>query len=136
MEITFEKLLLARDGFKVLSDENLPLKVSLAVTRVIKVLEEEFAVYTEAKNKLIRKFGEEDKSGNITVTDDNKMDFYEEHDKLLKETVKVDCSMISVDELEKFQNSFKCPHCEKLVDDNGFKIKPKILYSISDFLEQ
>jgi GTP:adenosylcobinamide-phosphate guanylyltransferase len=75
--------------------KDLPLKTSYALTKLVKEVETKSVVFQEAKNSIIKKYGEE-KDGGINVTKENMEVFLKEFDELLNIEEEYDFEKIEI----------------------------------------
>ena len=104
------------DGLLQIAGKNLPVKVSYAIAKNIKVLNEEFKTIEEQRIKLCEKYAKKDdtdkpitieKNGNqVYQFDDNdEQKVNEEYAELLEEETKLDIHKVNIHEFEKCDQS-------------------------------
>jgi len=123
MDVKLNALINAKEGFEVLLDLDLPIKTSYRVTKIVKIVNEEFQIYEEKRSSLVKKYGgevEEEVNGNIEkifkVLPENMSSFIEDHNELVSVDVSLDFEPL------------------KLSDLGDVKVKPKYLYMLGDFI--
>ena len=85
-------------------DQALPSKLSYAISRNVKKLEEEVRSYNEEREKICKRLAEKDEEGN-PITKDGKYDISDENKKILDEELEalldtdidVDIQMVDID---------------------------------------
>lgn len=79
MKITIRKILNDTNSLAVISQKQLPIKVSYAIAKNIKKLENELKIYNEERQKLIDKYCIKDEEGNNVIDENNNLKIADEH---------------------------------------------------------
>lgn len=98
MNISMEQCINALQGFSKLSSAKLPFKQSYQVAKNIKELEKVVTPFEEKRNEYIKELREKayDEDGKQVVPDESAKKFKEDVESLLKEKVKIDIVMVSI----------------------------------------
>ncbi len=83
-----------------LLEARLPVRVSYALVKFMRVVKSELTDLEDARQKLIRDYGTKDEAGNTTVQADKMEEFVEEFKKLLDQDVTFDAHKVSLVDLE------------------------------------
>ena len=79
MKITIRKILNDTNSLAVISQKQLPIKVSYAIAKNIKKLESELDIYNKERQKLIDKYCIKDEEGNNVIDENNNLKIADEH---------------------------------------------------------
>ena len=79
MNLTIRKILNDTNALVVISQKQLPIKVSYAISKNIKKLEKELKIYDEERQKLIDKYCIKDEEGNNVIDENNNLKIADEH---------------------------------------------------------
>lgn len=79
MKITIRKILNDTNSLAVISQKQLPIKVSYAIAKNIKKLESELKIYNEERQKLIDQYCIKDNEGNNVIDENNNLKIADEH---------------------------------------------------------
>jgi len=85
-------------SLKKLLIQDLPVKISFKLGKLIKPLNEEYKIFAENKKKLFTKYGEEEK-GQVKIKPENTKAFTKDFEELLNIEVEIDIPKIKVDDL-------------------------------------
>lgn len=99
-------------GLLKIAGKNLPVKVSYAIAKNIKVLNEEYKTIDEERIKLCEKYADKDEDGKSVkvekegkevyqFSDDNEEKVNEEYKELLETEAELDIHKVSIEEFEK-----------------------------------
>lgn len=99
MQITLSELKSIETPLSKLMEQKLPLKTSFKLSKVLKQIANELQALEEARQKLIRQYGEvEEETQSITIKDEAKLlQFQKEFSDFLKEEVELAFEPISID---------------------------------------
>jgi hypothetical protein len=100
MQVKLSEIYNAIEPLNKLSEMPLPVAISYKLVKLVKKLSDEVETIEKLRQKLIKKHGKEDESGNITVTEEKKQDFLNEFTTLLSSKIKVDFEPIPVESLK------------------------------------
>lgn len=75
MKLTNNQLLSSTKTLSILSQKDLPIKISFSIARNIKKIEDELKVYNAEREKLLNKYGEKDEKDKLIVDDKNQIKF-------------------------------------------------------------
>lgn len=101
MNITISEVLNAKPVLEKLVDEEISIKTAYRLSRIIKELNGELQHFEEQRQKLVHKHGEQQEDapeGNITVPEENMLDFQRELSELLTVDIELDCNPMHIDE--------------------------------------
>lgn len=92
------------DGLKVIVDKEIDINTSIKLTKIVKSVETEVDLFQKEKDKILKKYGELDESGELVVKDDQLkiLDipaFEKEYQKLLNTEVELDVPKVDVKDL-------------------------------------
>ena len=107
MKLTVGQLLAAQPALTKLAGQDLPIKASYAIARLLSALQRELIVAEDQRGKLVRKHGIE-ADGQITVTPENMEAFQEEFSVLAGSEIDIDCQALP---LSLIGCSDGCPAC-------------------------
>lgn len=79
MNLTIRKILNDANSLAVISQKQLPIKVSYAISKNIKKLEKELKIYNEERQKLIDKYCVKDDEGKNLIDENNNLKIADEH---------------------------------------------------------
>ena len=79
MKITIRNILNDTNSLAVISQKQLPIKVSYAIAKNIKKLESELKIYNEERQKLIDQYCIKDNEGNNVIDENNNLKIADEH---------------------------------------------------------
>lgn len=94
MKVSMGEIYMATSAMNKLIDAELPAKLSFRLVRVMRELNDALKSLEEQRSKLIKKYGQEDGDGNITVSEDNKNQFVNEFNELLGEQIEINWEQI------------------------------------------
>lgn len=99
MEVTLGQIYASFNLLSRIVDQQLPIKLAFRFTKLIRSLNQEYQSLEGLRDKLVKKYGEEQEGGAHRVTEENREGFLKEFQELLETTVEVDWEQISVDEV-------------------------------------
>ena len=99
MRVKLEKIYNSLDVFRKLMSQDLPLPMSLKFTKLFEGLNTHFNVLEAKRLELVKKFGEEQDTGETIVTDENKKTFLEEFQTVLDEEIDVNWNLVEVENM-------------------------------------
>lgn len=101
MELTLLELLNAKPMIESLSGRQLPARTSFRLARLIRTLNPELQAYTEARQKLLEKYGEpsEEDRNRYVIEEEQRPAFNGELDELLSTKVELAIEPMSIDAL-------------------------------------
>jgi uncharacterized HAD superfamily protein len=95
------------EGMNIFLQKELPIKISYKLSRLNKILIEEYQQFEESRKKLIDKYGSKDSDGNLITQDDlvqfneeNRVLFINEFSDLLDIDIHINFEPININELE------------------------------------
>lgn len=106
MKIKNEVLVNSINILSKLNNYELPIKLSYSIAKNIKIIDEELKIYTEERQKLINKYAEKDKDGNIITSEDGTVNILDSENwerdimELLKIENEINIKKIKIEELE------------------------------------
>lgn len=100
MKTTFRKLIEATEAFRKLSQQELEIKKAVEVSRLIKLLENEYGVFRENYSKLVKKYGkiENDKTEEYEFDAENAEKFKAEVEELMGVECQIDSEPIEIED--------------------------------------
>jgi hypothetical protein len=104
MKLSNEKLVNSIGVLSKLTNMELPIKLSYAISKNITKINRELVVYNKERQKLIEKYGEKDKEGNLKAKEDGTINILDidSFNKDLKEILEIETEVdIHVIDLEK-----------------------------------
>lgn len=130
MKVTSGEVFDGWESLQILSGMKLPVKVSLQVAKLARKLNDSYAVVEEVRNKLVRTYGQAQKSGELAVIFPTDMlsrpvspdweKFAREHDELMAQTVELDVEKIQL---------------PSVIDGKPLQIEPRILMALEKFID-
>ena len=92
MKLSNEKLVNSIDVLSKLTNMELPIKLSYAFSKNITNIDRELVAYNKEKRKLIKKYGEKDKEGNLKTKEDGTINILniDNFNKELKEILEIE----------------------------------------------
>jgi len=99
MKVKIREILESSSVLQKLTTTSLPVKTSYNILRNTRKISQEIEPFEKARTELVAKYGTEDESGKIVVTDSNLQIFYKEVGELLDEEIEVDIRPIKIDDL-------------------------------------
>lgn len=92
MKLSNEKLVNSIDVLSKLTNMELPIKLSYAFSKNITNIDRELVAYNKEKRKLIKKYGEKDKEGNLKTKKDGTINILniDNFNKELKEILEIE----------------------------------------------
>jgi hypothetical protein len=100
MQVKLSEVYNCIEPLNKLSELQLPLTVSYKLVKIVKKISDEIESIEKMRQKLIKKHGKEDESGNITVSEEKKTEFVNEFTTLLNTKIKLDFEPISLQEIK------------------------------------
>ena len=79
MNLTIRKILNDTNVLVAISQKQLPIKVSYAISKNIKKLEKELKIYNDERQKLIDRYWIKDEEGNNVIDENNQFKIADEH---------------------------------------------------------
>jgi len=122
----------AQEPLKKLVEQKFPVMVSYKLAKLVTKLNEQFKVIEEVRNGLIKKYGETDDKGTISVKQEGEgwTKFVEEFNELMSQEVEVVIEKVKLPE----KVAATCDKCNHNMD-KPFEIEPNILISLDKFVE-
>ncbi|MDU5106540.1 MULTISPECIES: hypothetical protein [unclassified Clostridium] len=124
MIIKNEKLVNSIGVLSKLTNMELPIKLSYAFSKNITKIDSELTVYNKERQKLIEKYGEKDKEGNLKTKEDGTINILDidSFNKDLKEILEIETEVdIHVIDLENINADINITPGELMVIDYMFK---------------
>ena len=100
MKIKVLELVNMKPSLQKLIAQDLPIKTAFKISKIIKVLDPEYAIFEENKTKIFKKYGEEQIDRTIRIKPENMEVFTTEFNELLGIELEVNVEQIPVVELE------------------------------------
>jgi len=100
MQVKLSEVYNSIESLNKLSEMQLPLPISYKLVKLLKQLSNEIEAIEKLRQKLIKKHGKEDETGNITVTEENKQEFLNEFSALLNTKINIDFDPIPLDSIK------------------------------------
>jgi len=97
--LSIEQIMNSIEPLRTISNETLPIKVAITLTRTIKEIDEVLGVFNDSKQKLFEKYGEESENDSMKIKDDNLEEFNEAYVDLIKQKIDVNVQSVDVGEL-------------------------------------
>lgn len=94
------------NSFVVLSEKQLPIKVSYKLSKLIKLLSKEYGIFEESRLKLVNIYGEKDEKGELKVREngladiieDKRNDFNRDYNDLINLEIEIEFDQFSIDD--------------------------------------
>ena len=98
--LTMERIMNSLEALREISNEDVPLKAAVAMTKTIKEVDGILEVFNDSKKKLFEKYGEE-KEGQegITVKEEHVDEFNEKYVELITQEIDIDFVKVDVESL-------------------------------------
>lgn len=124
MKLTNQTLLNSISKLRVLSQKQLPVKVSYAIAKNISKIEKELTIYEIERQKLIDKYAEKDNEGKVVADNNGKIKFKDKEgwEKDIKELLDIENEI----DIHKF----------KIEELEGYNMTPAELMSIEYMIEE
>lgn len=108
--------------FKGLLNQKLSMKVKLLIHRLNNAVKDEMKLYEDLRIELFKKYGEEQKDGQILVAPDSVKDFQKEHSDLLATEKQIDIATLwttplTINDFEQLETDEYYPTFYKLIDE-------------------
>lgn len=123
MKISNEKLVNSIGVLSKLTNMELPIKLSYAISKNIIKIDRELTVYNKERQKLIEKYGEKDKEGELKTKEDGTINILDidSFNKDLKEILEIETEVdIHVIDLEKVNVDINITPGELMIIDYMF----------------
>lgn len=124
MELNNEKLVNSIGVLSKLTNMELPIKLSYALSKNITKIDRELEVYNKERQKLIEKYGEKDKEGKLKTKEDGTINILDidNFNKDLKEILEIETEVdIHLIDLESINADIKITPGELMIIDYMFK---------------
>ena len=124
MKLSNEKLVNSIGVLSKLTNMELPIKLSYAISKNITKINRELVVYNKERQKLIEKYGEKDKEGNLKAKEDGTINILDidSFNKDLKEILEIETEVdIHLIDLEKVDADIKITPGEIMLVDYMFE---------------
>lgn len=124
MKLSNEKLVNSIGVLSKLTQMELPIKLSYALSKNITKIDRELTVYNKERQKLIEKYGEKDEEGKLKTKEDGTINILDidSFNKDLKEILEIETEVdIHVIDLEKVNADINITPGELMVIDYMFK---------------
>ncbi|HHV27431.1 MAG TPA: DUF1617 family protein [Tissierellia bacterium] len=124
MKLTNQTLLNSISKLRVLSQKQLPVKVSYAIAKNISKIEKELTIYEIERQKLIDKYAEKDNEGKVVADNNGQIKFKDKEgwEKDIKELLDIENEI----DIHKF----------KIEELEGYNMTPAELMSIEYMIEE
>ena len=132
MKLTNEDIFQAQEPLRTLVGQKFPVLISYKLSKLVMKLNEQFKVIEEVRTGLIRKYGETDDKGRVSVKQEseNFPKFVEEFNELMSQEVEVVVKKVKLPE----RAAATCDKCNHNMD-KAFEIEPNILMALDKFVE-
>ena len=98
--LTIERIMNSLEALREISNEDIPLKAAVRITRTIKEVDNVLEVFNDSKKKLFEKYGEEvEGQEGSRIKEENVEVFNEKYIELLKQEVDIDFVEVDVEDL-------------------------------------
>jgi hypothetical protein len=104
MRVTLKQIYFGYQTLSKIITQELPIKIAFKMSKIIKVLSDEYALIEKQRNQLVAKHGEQQESGEVKVKKENTEIFLSEFEDLLTETVELNIEKIKINN---FPETFK-----------------------------
>ncbi len=124
MKLSNEKLVNSIGVLSKLTQMELPIKLSYALSKNITKIDRELTVYNKERQKLIEKYGEKDEEGKLKTKEDGTINILDidSFNKELKEILEIETEVdIHVIDLEKVNADINITPGELIIVDYMFK---------------
>lgn len=124
MKIKNEVLVNSIEVLSKLTNMELPIKLSYAISKNITKIDRELEVYNKERQKLIEKYGEKDKEGKLKTKEDGTINILDidSFNKDLKEILEIETEIdIHTIDLENINTDIKITPGELMIIDYMFK---------------
>lgn len=124
MKLSNEKLVNSIGVLSKLTNMELPIKLSYAISKNITKIDRELTAYNKEREKLINKYGEKDEEGNLKTKEDGTINILdiESFNRDLKEILEIETEVdIHVIDLEKVNVDINITPGEIMLVDYMFK---------------
>ena len=98
MKLTLKKLISVKPSMKKLLNQDLPIKISYNLSKLISELNEEYTLFEEKKQLLFIKYGEE-KENKISIKQENVKTFTKDIGDLLDIEVEIEVTKVKLNDL-------------------------------------
>jgi len=124
MKLSNRELISNMQQLKVLAQRDLPIKVSYAIAKNMRIIEDELKVYEEERQRLLEKHGKKDNEGELITDKQGQVNFKDKKawDKDIKELLDIEVEI-------KF-HKFNIKHLE------GREISPGELIAMEHMIEE
>jgi hypothetical protein len=100
MTVTVATLKNAEPGLIKLSNSALPINIAFRVSKVLKSIAKELALFEESRMKLVKKYGvTNEETSEISVSEENMEAFFKEISELLEEEVELSFNKIDINSI-------------------------------------
>jgi len=103
VQLKLGEIRLLIEGLRKIVDKPLPVKTAYRLSKIIRIVNDEFTDFETARGKLVRKHskeGEEEGSpAEVKVDPEKQQQFFEEFNTLLGEEIEIDINLISLEDL-------------------------------------
>lgn len=99
MKIQVRKLVDIKSSLEKIMSLDIPIKTAFKISKCIKNFNNEYSSFEESKNKLFKKFGEENKDGNLEIKKENEEKFKKELEDLMDIKISINIPKVTLKEL-------------------------------------
>ena len=99
MKFTLLEVKNAEQGLVKIMQKELPIKVSYRISKIINLFRKESSEIEDARVKLVKKYGKEDKEGNIKIAEEKQDEFRNEFAEFLQEEIEINLEPISIEDI-------------------------------------
>ena len=102
VQLKLGEIRLLIEGLRKIVDKPLPVKTAYRLSKIIRIVNDEFTDFETARGKLVRKHskeGEEGSPAEVKVDPEKQQQFFEEFNTLLGEEIEIDINLISLEDL-------------------------------------
>jgi len=132
MKLTNSDIFVAREPLQTMLEQKFPVMVSYKLAKLTNKLAEQLKIIEEVRNGLVKKYGEKDEKGQISVKQEGESfnKFVEEFTELMNHEVEVVIEKVKLPE----KVASTCDACHHNMD-KLLEIEPKILMALEKFVE-
>ena len=106
MKVTYNDIIRASSSMKKLIEKELPVKSAIALSRLIKKMNEEIEIFYEEQRKIVEKYGViNPETGAYKIREENQKDYADKMTELFALEVEIDGGKIEIDGLGNIEAS-------------------------------
>lgn len=106
MKVTYNDIIRASSSMKKLIEKELPVRSAIALSRLIKKIDEEIEIFSTEQKKIVEKYGViNQETGAFTIRKENQKDYADKMTELFAVTVEFEGEKIGIDGLGNIEAS-------------------------------